>query len=74
MLVLRTKDNRYWTKRIVSIQFNFYFTNSKYALNKLNTNKYAEEKKNYKDLEEKKEERERFAKYNGGAAGGQRRS
>lgn len=57
-------------KRIVSIQFNFYFTYTKYALNKLNTNTYPEEKKNYKDLEGKKEERERFAKYNGGAAGG----
>ena len=57
-------------KRIVSIQFNFYFTHTKYALNKLNTNTYVEEKNNYKDLEGKKEERERFVKYNGGAAGG----
>ena len=57
-------------KRIVSIQFNLYFTHTKYALNKLNTNTYVEEKKNYKDLEGNKEERERFVKYNGGAAGG----
>lgn len=64
MLILRTKDNR-----IVSIQFNLYFTHTKYALNQLNTNTYVEEKKNYKDLEGKKEERERFAEYNGGAEG-----
>lgn len=57
-------------KRIVSIQFNFYSTHTKYALNKLNTNTYVKEKNNYKDLEGKKEERERFAEYNGGAAGG----
>ena len=69
MLILRTKDNRDWAKRIVSIQFNFYFTHTKYALNKLNTNTYVEEKNNYKDLEWKKEERERFAEYNGGAEG-----
>lgn len=49
-------------KRIVSIQFNFYFTHTKYALNKLNTNTYVEEKKNYKDSERKKDERECFAK------------
>lgn len=30
----------------------------------------TEEKNNYKDLEGKKEERERFAEYNAGAAGG----
>ena len=57
-------------KRIVSIQFNLYFTHTKYALNKLNTNTYVEEKNNYKDLEGKKEERECFAEYNVGAAGG----
>ena len=57
-------------KRIVSIQFNLYFTHTKYALNKFNTNTYVEEKNNYKDLEGKKEERERFAEYNVGAAGG----
>ena len=57
-------------KRIVSIQFNFYFTHTKYALNKLNTNTYVEEKNNDKDLEGKKEERERFAECNVGAAGG----
>ena len=57
-------------KRIVSIQFNFYSTHTKYALNKLNTNTYVEEKNNYNDLEGKKEKRERFAEYNGGAAGG----
>ena len=57
-------------KRIVSIQFNFYSTHTKYALNKLNTNTYVEEKKNYKDLEGTKAERERFAEYNGGGAGG----
>ena len=57
-------------KRIVSIQFNLYFTHTKYALNKFNTNTYVEEKNNYKDLEGKKEERERFAEYNVGTAGG----
>lgn len=60
-------------KRIVSIQFNFYFTHTKYALNKLNTNTYVEEKKNYKDSEGKKDERECFAKSimrGAGAAGG----
>ena len=70
MLILRTKDNRDWAKKNCLNSVQFLFHSHKICTKQLEYNTYVEEKKNYKDLEGKKEERERFAKYNGGAAGG----